>query len=246
MNRFAVVADIHGNICALEAFLDDIKRRKITEVVNLGDNVSGPLWPKETMEVLKGNSWVNLNGDHDQRIVSQTPEQLGLSDRFARERLSFDDLKWLEQQQSFTRIGDGISAFHGSPGDEKQYLLETIGNNRIHLSSREEIVARVGDQRTPLMLCGHSHTPRCVRLDDETTIINPGSLGLQAYVEEGADGHMVETGSPHARYAVIDLEEGKWALEFIALKYDWDKAARQAGKQNRPDWEKALSSGYLS
>ncbi|RWQ35238.1 MAG: metallophosphoesterase, partial [Mesorhizobium sp.] len=52
--RIAVLADIHGNVLALDAVLDDLQQRGGADlVVNLGDCVSGPLWPRETMERLE-------------------------------------------------------------------------------------------------------------------------------------------------------------------------------------------------
>jgi predicted phosphodiesterase len=53
MQRLAIIADIHGNLPALEAVLADIKASGATATVNLGDCVSGPLWPRETMHVLE-------------------------------------------------------------------------------------------------------------------------------------------------------------------------------------------------
>ncbi|WP_292649880.1 metallophosphoesterase, partial [Mesorhizobium sp.] len=52
--RIAVLADIHGNVIALDAVLDDLQQRGGADlIVNLGDCVSGPLWPRETMERLE-------------------------------------------------------------------------------------------------------------------------------------------------------------------------------------------------
>ena len=54
--RIAVIADIHGNARALEAVRADIARR-VDTVINLGDCVSGPLWPAETMAILEAENW---------------------------------------------------------------------------------------------------------------------------------------------------------------------------------------------
>ena len=52
--RIAVLADIHGNVLALDAVLEDLKQRGGADLtVNLGDSVSGPLWPRETFERLE-------------------------------------------------------------------------------------------------------------------------------------------------------------------------------------------------
>ena len=52
MKTIAAISDIHGNILALEAVVRDIARRHVDTVVNLGDHLSGPLWPKETIQFL--------------------------------------------------------------------------------------------------------------------------------------------------------------------------------------------------
>src|ERR1043166_3300037 len=55
--RIAVVADIHGNVRALRAVMDDIKTVSPDTVVNLGDCVSGPLEAAETCDVLISLAW---------------------------------------------------------------------------------------------------------------------------------------------------------------------------------------------
>ncbi|WP_246691224.1 metallophosphoesterase [Mesorhizobium sp. WSM4306] len=52
--RIAVFADIHGNVLALDAVVADLERRGGADLtINLGDCVSGPLWPRETFERLE-------------------------------------------------------------------------------------------------------------------------------------------------------------------------------------------------
>ncbi len=55
----------------------------------------------------------------------------------------------------------------------------------------------------------------------------------------------METGSPHARYAILDRVAGKWTAQFRALEYDWHAASREAAEGNRPEWAAALLTGYL-
>jgi 3',5'-cyclic AMP phosphodiesterase CpdA len=94
-----------------------------------------------------------------------------------------------------------------------------------------------------LVLCGHSHIPRIVSLPGGVWIVNPGSVGLQAYSDD-APLHYVETGSPHARYAVIDWKRKTPRVDFITVEYDWEAASNQAAQANRPDWSYALATGY--
>jgi predicted phosphodiesterase len=56
--RLAVISDIHGNVLALEAVLADIETRGADAIVNLGDCVTSPLWPRETLDVLESLSLI--------------------------------------------------------------------------------------------------------------------------------------------------------------------------------------------
>jgi len=93
-----------------------------------------------------------------------------------------------------------------------------------------------GDSNVPVVLCGHSHIPRIVQTASGVSIVNPGSVGLPAYDDTHPSLHYVETGSPRARYAIIDQEAATLKVEFVALDYDWEGAAKDAAAAERPDW----------
>ena len=81
--RIAILADIHGNVLALEAVFADLKFRNVDQVVNLGDCVSGPLWPRETAEFLRQLNWPTVRGNHDRWVTDWPPEKHNPSDAFA-------------------------------------------------------------------------------------------------------------------------------------------------------------------
>ena len=96
-------------------------------------------------------------------------------------------------------------------------------------------------------LCGHSHLPRTVELPDGRLIINPGSVGLPAYSDTVAVlPHAMETGSPHARYAVIERADAGWRVEHVAVPYDWEAASLAAASNGRTDWAEWLRTGRAS
>ena len=47
---------------------------------------------------------------------------------------------------------------------------------------------------------------------------------------------LMETGTPHAKYAIIENNSGKWLPEYISVNYDWKNAAALAKANGRPDW----------
>jgi hypothetical protein len=81
--RIAVIADIHGNLPALEAVLADIQRRGVDRTINLGDSVSGPLWPREVCDLLMASSSLVIRGNHDRWVSGPDPASMGPSDRYA-------------------------------------------------------------------------------------------------------------------------------------------------------------------
>ncbi|MGC2300907.1 MAG: metallophosphoesterase, partial [Acidobacteriaceae bacterium] len=66
--RIAVIADIHGNLPALEAVLADIQQRNTDRTINLGDCVSGPLWPREVCNLFMASSGLTIRGNHDRWV----------------------------------------------------------------------------------------------------------------------------------------------------------------------------------
>ena len=243
--RIAVLADIHGNLLALEAVIADLRTHKPDLVVNLGDHVSGPLWAAETADLLTSLAgWIHIRGNHDRQLIEVPHDKMGPSDRAASERLSPAHMAWLRSLPTCKIVVEGVLLCHGTPQSDNDYLVEDVSTGFARLADRQEIRSRAG-AATGIILCGHSHLPNFVQLDERTMVANPGSVGLQAYPDfEHRFPHVIECGSPHARYLLLDRSAGAWRATFRAIEYDWESAARLADAGARPDWHKALLTGY--
>ena len=114
LSRFAAVADIHGNLPALEAVVEDLARRDIDTVVNLGDHVSGPLWPHETAQALIQLGWTHIAGNCDRLVAQYEASKLGPSDRFAAERLEAAEMAWLRALPPTATPSSGVFLCHGT------------------------------------------------------------------------------------------------------------------------------------
>jgi len=242
--RIGVIADIHGNLRALEAVQADLKTYSPDVVVNLGDHVSGPLDADATADLLMTTGWVHIRGNHDRQLLDRPFDEMGASDRAAYEQLTPGNLEWLRRLPASVRLESDVFLCHGSPGDDLRYLLEEVTPHGVSLASVSGIAAWLGDERAGLVLCGHSHIPRVVSLAGGVQIVNPGSVGLQAYDDTAPFPHYMETGSPHARYAILDRDRGGWKVQLIAVEYDWYAAAVVAREAQRPEWAYALENGY--
>jgi predicted phosphodiesterase len=244
--RLAVIADIHGNLPALEAVLADIARRGADRTINLGDCVSGPLWPRETMELLSSAAIPSVRGNHD-RWVAETPrERMYPSDAHAFERLTPEQRRALGALPPRLELDGGIVAVHGTPSDDNAYLLEDILEGRLVLSRPAEIAARLGDTAAGQLLCAHSHQPRLVAGPAGMSILNPGSVGCPAYADPTPPAHVSEVGSPHARYAIATLHAERWSVDLVAVEYDWASASKLAAANGRSEWARALATGYVT
>jgi diadenosine tetraphosphatase ApaH/serine/threonine PP2A family protein phosphatase len=189
--------------------------------------------------------WVHILGNHDRQLLRQDPRQHGLSDRHAFGLLQEEDLRWLGTLPASARIDGRLLLFHGTPSSDTTYLLDTVAHGGARLATQAEILHRLDGDTSPILLCGHTHVPRVVELPGNVLVVNPGSVGLPAYDDETPEYHVIETGSPHTRYAILEEKDGSWQAEMIALPYDHRPAAQQAGRNGRPDWEYALRTGTM-
>lgn len=242
--RIALVSDIHGNLAALEAVLADLRGRGVDQVLDLGDLLSGPLRPRETCDRLIELGWPTIAGNHERQVLHDAPERMGESDRHAAANLRPDQRDWLASLPPTLRLGE-VLMVHGTPASDLETFLETVDADGIRAATPAEIAARAGAGDARLIVCGHSHIPRVARLADGRLIVNPGSVGLQAYAGEAPHPHRVENGSPHARYAIVERRDGEWDAHLLQVGYDWDAAAALAARNGRPDWAKALATGRM-
>lgn len=246
--RIAVIADIHGNILALEAVLEDIARRsRIDLTVNLGDCVSGPLWPRETFDRLEALGWPTVRGNHDRRVALDPADAIGPSDRFARDQLTQSQLDWLSGLPLRHAVLPGVLAFHAQPDHDERYLTEAIDQGRLVRAPLAAIEKRLRglDPEHRLLLCGHSHRPELLTLPGSVTIFNPGSVGCPAYEDPTEPVHVSEQGSPHARYGLVEVGANGFDFEACAVFYDHETAARRAEENGRPEWAHGLRTGFM-
>lgn len=243
--KIAALSDIHGNIAALDTVLAHVATQSVDVTVNLGDICSGALFPSETADRLIALNLPTIRGNHERQVLNGALDTMGLSDRHAAMTLRDDQLAWLESLPATLQLSDDVMLVHGTPTSDLVYFLESVDENGIRPATLAEVKERAGSVTAPVILCGHTHVPRAVTLDDGRFIVNPGSVGLPAYDDDHPFPHAVENMAPHARYAIISNESGTWEASFFMVAYDWEQAARDAEANGRHDWAKALRTGVV-
>lgn len=176
------ISDIHGNLQALEAVLEELSRRKARDIFVAGDLLLGGAEPLAVWRKLQSIGAHCVCGPSDLALASVSAAALHPQDELEREKaLAFQQTqttlgelvkKQLAQLPRHLRVpmidGSELLLVHGSPKD----AFETIG----HELDDEEISAMLSDDPADVIVCGGTHVPFARRLDT-VQVINVGSVG---------------------------------------------------------------------
>jgi predicted phosphodiesterase len=184
--RVAVLADIHGNLPALEAVLSDVEDAGVDRLVLPGDIALGPL-PAETLDLLAslGDRAIWVHGNCEREVVSAydgagapSPDGDGARDCAGLLQQRHRDLiDGLPMTVSLDIDGLGPTLFcHATPRRDDEFLLVDSP-----VASWNAALEGVHERS---VVCGHTHMP-FDRLVDGRRVVNPGSVGM-AYGPPGA------------------------------------------------------------
>jgi predicted phosphodiesterase len=228
----AVISDVHGNAWALDAVLADARARGAATFLDLGDTLDGPLDATGTADRLMALGALTVRGNHERLMLEGGGAAIRPEQR-----------DWIASFP-FVAEHEDIVLFHATPQDDLAGLLDDPAADGTRQRDVDEVAALLDGIDAALVLCGHTHVPRLLELPDGRWVLNPGSVGLQAYREHGAEPWAIGSGSPHARYALLHREDGRWRVEPRVVAYDWSRpaaAARAAGKEG---WAVAIETGW--
>jgi putative phosphoesterase len=223
--RVAVVSDVHGNLTALEAVVNDIARRGVDLVVHGGDlALMGPR-PAEVIDRVAELGWPGVVGNTDELLWRPEQRELQLEKAPALadhlrllfdayrpdtlERLGDRRLQWLRRLPLERRIGE-LTVVHAAPGD--------LWRAPLPRSTDDELLATYEPLDTPCAVYGHIHRPFS-RIVSSMTIANSGSVG------------MPWDGDPRAAYLLVDDRQ----LTVIRVEYDIDVELRALRDSGHPD-----------
>ena len=245
--KLAVISDIRGNSAALLAVLTDIERRGVDLTVNLGDSFSGPLDAAGTARILAPLDLPTVRGNHDRLLVDRPVSEMGRWETWCIEDLSSETLDWC-RALPLTREIDDILLCHATPAKDDENWLDRRGpDQRLVARDLTAVEERAEGVVHPLTLCGHTHCPRNVRLPDGRRIVNPGSVGCPAYLDNRMEPHFAQqTGAPDARYAIVERSGEEWTVALLSVPYDPSEMAGLAFGKGADSWATALQTGWTA
>lgn len=227
--KIAVISDIHGNLAALDAVLEDIQSQGCDKVFVLGDYAMAGPRPSETvnwfMKKLGDKNYKMIQGNTDLMIADFTDElyeNLKEKAPIMSEALK-DDVKTLNiVQKDFLKSlpiqleveeeGVKFLLVHGSPRKNNEDILpDTL------LSEVEKMLENVDAN---VVLCGHTHLPCGFQTSKKQTVVNVGSVGRPF------------TPEPKSCYLKLSVENGKCLFEHRFVDYDKDSASEVLRKRS--------------
>jgi len=245
--RIAALSDIHGNLSALKAVLADIDRRGIKKIVNLGDTVSGPFDAAGTADLLMRLNIPTVRGNHDRLLYDRPAAEMGRWEAWVIDDLSDRHINWF-RSFPLTQESDGAFLCHATPEKDDENWLDYRGPaDRLIARDLPDVRNRLGGVGAPLILCGHTHSPRVVRLENGPMIVNTGSVGCPAYLDIRCDPPFVhQTGAPDARYAIVENIAGVWQADLVAVSYDPSEMVALAEAKGAENWVRAIMTGWMA
>ncbi len=241
--RIAILSDIHGNIWALEAVLADVKKQRVDVIANAGDILSGPLEPAATADLLMPLGLPTIRGNHDRQLLACEHECGDASDQFAFKNTRTVHHDWLRSLPASLEISSDIYMCHGTPASDLVYFLEGVDEHGARLANSASVEEHAKGISHSLIICGHSHKPRTYAISGYRIVVNPGSVGLQAYDDDQPFYHVIENGSPHARYAICEQAGNSWHVSHRCIHYAFEEAVATAKRNGREDWAGWIETG---
>lgn len=243
--KIAILSDIHSNVYALKEIISNAKYHCVDVMVNLGDILYGPIAPKATFELLMEHEFITIRGNQDRQIYEASKDEINSNPTmsFILKELGSKPLEWMMSLPFDKQLNKEVYLCHGTPSSDLVYLLENVELGYACLRPDNEITQLLNGQHSQVVCCGHTHIPRTVKINTGQLIVNPGSVGLQAYSDEEPIEHSMENFSSHASYAIIEKNNHGWAVQHIKVPYNVHSAVKDCKKRNRMDWVHFLETG---
>jgi predicted phosphodiesterase len=214
--KYAIIADIHANLEALQVVLADIEEQKCTHIVCLGDVVGYNANPKECLDIVRQRNIPCIKGNHDEYCSSDegiegfNPHAAEAID-WTRKQLTEDDRKWLRELK-YIRLIHNFTIVHATLDVPKRWG---------YVFDRLAAAASFTYQNTPVCFFGHTHVPVAFVRD---TMVRGGTYskfkiepGKKYFINVGSVGQPRDN-IPKAAYVIYEVEEG--TIELRRLDYD--------------------------
>jgi predicted phosphodiesterase len=235
--RLGVIADIHGNLAALETVLGALERERVGRIVCLGDVAALGPQPGEVLARLRGLACPCVMGNTDAWLLgdpafgSDNPVLAEMT-RWCVARLSAEERAAVRAFPPVLEMalgaGQMLLCFHGSPRSFDDVIAATTPD--------AEVAAMLGGREAAILAGGHTHV-QLLRRYGESVIVNVGSVGLPG-TGPGTPDLPVNRRVRWAEYGVIDAAAGRVSIELRRVPLEMGRMLAVARESGLPhlDW----------
>ncbi len=234
--KIAIISDIHGNLEALTATLEDIEKRNVNEIICLGDIIAKGIHPKECLDLIRKKCKIVIRGNCDRYFSEEhkNPDELPEIEqkriKWNQSMINKEDREYLLNlpfSYEFYMSGSLVRVFHATPEFDNKTVLNVDKPEtkyKMFLPSEKTMTQDTAD----VIIYGHIHHPYMDKIYNKT-IINVGSVGNSYDVIRNPqkDSNVLET--TKSNYLIIegDYESRKYysdiSFQFIKVPYNIDK-----------------------
>lgn len=255
MDKIAIISDVHGNITALNTVLEDIKKRNITKIISLGDNILKCSHPDLVIDKIKEVCDIVLLGNSDYDICKPEVKNRNFwtRNKIGEERASY--MLSLPKSYEFYFSGHLIRLFHASPHSLNDFFnpMYTQKNSQSleitpsQLFENSPFIGKTNQDPVPdIVGYGHIHTPFIVRFKNKT-LFNPGSVGVPVEMLNDDINDKTNIFSTVASYIILEgyyqsTELSPISFQLVRVPYDIKKEIKDLEESTMPDKEKTIRS----
>ena len=236
---FAIISDIHGNLEALNKVFSFIDKKKIDEILCLGDIVGYGPNPNECVELVRDRCEHVVLGNHDAAaigITAITHFNLNAQNaiKWTREKLSDDNKNYLKNLP-YTFRRDELLFVHASPSNPKKWIYIFSAANAVEeFANFQERVCFIGHTHIPAVYYGTEMLPKTNQYKlnkDGKYLVNVGSVGQS------------RDGNNKLCFCLFDSDEK--SIDFVRLGYDAEMTSNKIiGSGLPPFLAERILKGY--
>lgn len=258
MDKIALIADIHGNLTALNAVLEDIHSRGISHIYCLGDIAIKGISPNEVTNLIRQNCEIALRGNCDHLLAHNcvVPLQKWTTEHMTKENIDY--LGSLPISHEFYLSGHLIRLFHASPFSMKHIFNPLHSNaeneyanfeldNPMKLFENTKFIGKTENDPIPdIVGYAHIHSPNIFRYKNKT-IFNTGSVGLPIEIDNDEKDADFCHFSTISSYIILEgtlnsKELSSYSINLVRLPYDVQKEVIKLKSSDIPDKEILLKN----
>jgi putative phosphoesterase len=202
--KLAIVSDVHGNLAALEAVLEDLGEVKPDQVVHGGDLVFNGPHPAECLDLIHERGWLGIVGNTDQALWTlpdtlseNTVRIFGVIAAATTSMLGAERVAWLKTLPLEWRDGDRVALVHAVPGDTWKVVQPDASD-----ADLEETYGPLGAK---VAVYCHIHRPYVRKIGD-FILANSGSVGMPFDGDTRSSYLLIDDGQLAIRRVVYDVE----------------------------------------